>query len=113
MTHPPTRPSRRFSWKKPALVALVAANVALGVSLVTPWLPAGFPEAAPAKAQVAAGPSDYVMIPASLTSANQDILYIVDARTGNLTAAAYNRQNGITFIPPLALSQFFNQARAR
>ncbi|MEM1013131.1 MAG: hypothetical protein AAGI46_13035 [Planctomycetota bacterium] len=91
------------------LAALVGVNAVLGLSLAVPFLPG----ATPANAQVAAGPSDYVMIPATLTSANQDILYIIDARTGNLTAAAFDRQNGITFIAPLPLSQAFNQARGR
>jgi len=113
----PDATAPRARWKTPALIALVAANAAMAASLFAPWLP-GVPDAAPASAQ-AADPEiaammqpagEYLMIPATLTSANQDILYIIDTRSGNLTAAAFERQGGIEFIPPLPLSQFFQRA---
>lgn len=63
-----------------------------------------------AAAQQAGRPSEYLMIPARLTSVNQDVVYIIDTQTGDLTAAAYDAQQGIQFIDPLRLSQVFDGA---
>lgn len=108
----PLQQKLRASWKTPALAALCVANAALGLSLLADVLPAGF--AAPAKAQQQqqqiGRPSEYLLVPAQLTSANQEIIYIIDTQNGDLTAAAFNRQNGISFIPPLRLSQNFDNA---
>ena len=51
--------------------------------------------------------SEYLMIPANLISANQDIIYVLDTRTGALSALAYNRADGLTAVPPLQLGEFF------
>ena len=95
----------RDAWKTPALAALCVANGALGLALVGDVLPA----ASPARAAAMQGrPGEYLMIPATLTTANQDVIYVIDTQTGDLTAAAFDRQTGITFIPPLRLSQVIN-----
>lgn len=114
----PTIRRRRAGWKTPALAMLGVANVALLASL----LGTGLDAASPAQAQSAeAGaetsinaaaqvgrPSEYLMIPARLTNLGQDIVYIIDTQNGDLTAVAYDRQNGMQFIQPVRLSQAFN-----
>ncbi len=100
---------RRDAWKTPLIAALCVANAALGLSLVSDVLP--IDGASPATAAMQVGrPSEYLMIPAQLTSANQEIIYIVDTQSGDLTAAAFQRNSGINFIAPLRLGQSFQNA---
>lgn len=119
---PSTTRRRRAGWKTPALAILAVANAALLASL----LGTGLDAASPARAQNAqsaqadgqtsinaaqAGrPSEYLMLPARLTNLGQDIVYIIDTQSGDLTAVAYDRQNGMQFIQPVRLSQAFNNA---
>ena len=99
------KPSR---WKRPAIAALAVVNAALALALV-----GGTPDlASDAGAAQLGRPSEYLMIPARLTNLSQDIVYIIDTANGNLTAAAYDRQQGVQFIPPQRLSDAFNQAAA-
>ena len=97
------------AWKTPAIVALCVANAALGLSLVGEVVPG----VAPAKAAMQGGrPGDYLMIPATLTTANQDIVYVIDTNTGSVTAAVYSRQNGLQFLEaPLNRNQVFGNIR--
>ena len=102
----PTDTPRRGRWKTPMLAALGVANVALLASLL------GFDGASTADAQNAGRPSEYLMIPASLTNLNQDIVYIVDTNSGALTAAVYDRNNGLRFLEvPLSPNEVFGNAR--
>ena len=129
MTDTPARRRRRFTVKGVLAAALGVANAALLAALVFPGgvtPPAGdapaelslaslspdFAAAANANALAnqAGRPSEYLMIPARLTNLGQDIVYVIDTQNGDLTAAAYDRNNGIQFIAPLRLSQLFDQA---
>ena len=95
-------------WKRPAIAALAVVNAGLALALV-----GGTPDlAGDATAAQLGRPSEYLMIPARLTNIGQDIVYIIDTGNGNLTAAAYDRQQGVQFIPPQRLSEAFNQAAA-
>jgi hypothetical protein len=107
-----TESSRRagFSWSLPTLIVLGVANAALMLSLLgaTP----DFATRADAAAQVGR-PSEYALIPVSLTSTNQDVLAILDTQNGGFTAAAYDRNQGIQFIRVLPLGQQFDAAAGR
>ena len=97
--------SRTNSPKTAVVAGLVVANAALGLSLLGRHV-----EANTAEAQVGR-PSEYIMIPAELTSLNQDIVYIVDQDNGNTTAVAFQQNNkAMEFIAPVPLSRFFNEA---
>jgi hypothetical protein len=104
--------TRLFRSRRPVatsvLCLLVAGNVALAWSLLNPGQ--SLTPAANANAEFQPA-SEYLMVPAQLTSANQDIIYVIDTRSGNLSALAYDRQRGIEAIAPLRLSEFFERAR--
>jgi hypothetical protein len=106
----PVITTRRDRWKTAATVGLLVASGALALSLL-----GGSPDlATSADAQAQAGrPSDYVLLPASLNTANQEVLYVLDTQSGELTAAAVSRQGNrgtISFINPIPLREAFQGA---
>lgn len=52
-------------------------------------------------AQQGGRPSEYLLIPATLTNIGQDIVYVLDTQTGLLSAAAYDNNEGLRFIQPV------------
>ena len=106
---PPVRLKRRRRWSGGSflLAALAVLNAALLASLLGRFVPDNTAAAAQA------APSEYIMMPSRPLGLNQDILYVVDTRNGNMTVVGYN-QNGaaggsMEFLPPIPLSQLFRR----
>ena len=82
--------------------ALVALNVLLMAALVGRWMK---PTTAMAQA---AGPSDYIMVPAEVVGGNGALVYIVDTRRGQLSAMGLEN-NRLGSMAPLDLNRVFKQ----
>ena len=104
------RPARRRRWSGGSflLAGLAVLNAALLASLLGRFVPDNTAEAA-----MQAQPSEYILMPSRPLGLNQDILYVLDTRNGNMTVVGYN-QNGeaggtMEFLPPIPLSQLFRR----
>ena len=90
--------------KSKAVWALVALNVLLLAGLIGQWLK---PNAAIAQA-AGAGPSDYIMIPASLQGSPAQAVFIIDERNALLSARTFNGR-GFTDIKPIPLGRILSE----
>jgi hypothetical protein len=82
--------------------ALVALNVLLMAALVGRWM-----KPATAMAQ-AAGPSDYIIVPAEVVGGNGAIVFIVDTRRGQLSAMGLEN-NRLASMAPIDLNRVFER----
>ena len=85
----------KFVW------ALLALNVLLAAALLGQWLR---PNAA--QAQVAR-PSDYILIPATVQGLQQEVIYIIDTQSGQLSARTFDGRQFVD-MKPIDLKRFFS-----
>jgi len=83
--------------------ALVALNVLLLTALVGQWVR---PNAA--VAQVAARPSDYLVLPGTVQGSQTELIYMVDTQNGLLSARFFDGQ-AFQDMAPIPLNRVFNQ----
>ena len=106
---PETKPRRRWTGSSFLLAALAVLNAALLASLLGRFVPDNAAGAAAAQA----APSEYIMMPSRPLGLNQDILYVLDTRNGNMTVIGYNANGGnggaMEALPPIPLSQLFRR----
>ena len=94
--------------KSKLLWALVALNVCLLACLIGQWV-----GATTASAQAAGGGvSDYLLIPGTVQGSPSQIIYMIDERSGFLSARTLNN-NQLIDMPPIDLNRLFNPAPAR
>ena len=93
--------------KSKVLWALVALNVCLLACLVGQWV-----GVTTASAQPAAAVSDYLLIPGSVQGSPSQVIYMIDERSGILSARTFSG-NQLVDMPPLDLNRFFNPPPAR
>jgi hypothetical protein len=87
--------------KNKVIWALAATNVLLLLGLVTRLT-------APAQAQAAARPSEYLMIPGEIVGGNNAVIWLIDSRNRQLSAvtATQNGKNaGIEMMAPIDLKR--------
>ena len=83
--------------------ALVALNVLLLTALVGQWLR---PNAA--VAQVAARPSDYLVLPGTVQGSPTELIYMIDTQNGLLSARFFDGQV-FQDMAPIPLNRVFTQ----
>ena len=107
----PATPRPRRLWRGSSflLAALAVLNAALLASLLGRFVPDNSAVAAAAQG----APSEYILMPSRPLGLNQDILYVVDTRNGNMTVVGYNQTgNGggnMVFQDPIPLSALFRR----
>jgi hypothetical protein len=88
--------------KSAVLWSLGVLNVLLAIVLINRFLPSQ-----QAVAQVGR-PSDYIMVPATITGISGGVVIIVDTSKGELSAMSYNdAQNTLEPMPKIDLNQVF------
>ena len=87
--------------KSAALCALVALNVLLAVVFVNRQTPDN-------TARAQARPSDFLMVPGTVTGVSTGVIFIVDTSTGQLSAITYNdTRDAVVPLPKIDLNQVF------
>ena len=57
-------------------------------------------------------PSDYLLIPGSLSTGSMSMVYVIDTTSGKLAAMAYDDSSqSLTTMPAIDLNQIYNQRR--
>lgn len=91
--------------KSKVLWCLAGANIALGLMYVMPHL-----QQNAAAAQRVERPSDYVMIPGSISGSDRGVVYIIDTSNGMMSAVAYDDSSGtIEVMAPTDLIRTFEE----
>jgi hypothetical protein len=93
--------------KSKVLWALVALNVCLLACLVGQWV-----GATAASAQAAPAVSDYLLIPGNVQASPSQVIYMIDERSGFLSARTMNN-NQLVDMAPIDLNRLFNPAPVR
>lgn len=94
--------------KSKVLWALVALNVCLLACLVGQWV-----GVSTASAQAGGGGvSDYLLIPGSVQASQSQVIYMIDERSGLLSARTLNN-NQLMDMAPIDLNRLFNPAPVR
>ena len=89
--------------KSTVLWALAALNVLLAAIVVGRLLPEQ-----QAHAQAGGRPSDYIMVPATVTGITTGVVFIVDTSKGELSGMTYNDVNDrLEPMPKIDLAQVF------
>jgi len=88
--------------------ALIALNIVLAGCLVTQWLR---PNTAAAQAQLAARPSDYILVPGTVQGNPAQVVYMIDTQNGWLSARSFGA-NSIIDMAPINLNRLFNPQAA-
>jgi hypothetical protein len=96
--------------KTVALWALVAMNLVLLGSFVSKMTKSNT-----ANAQMSARPGDYLMIPGSVVGGVNDIVYVIDQTSHQLSAMSYDDASKqlVTMRPPRDLDRDFDSSSAQ
>lgn len=93
--------------KSKVIWALVALNVALLACLCGQWVGVTI-----ASAQAAPAVSDYLLIPGTVQGSTSQVIYMIDERSGLLSARTINN-NQLIDMPPIDLNRLFTPPPAR
>ena len=94
--------------KSKIIWGLLLANVALGFSLVLPYV-----RQQSAMAQRIERPADYLLIPGNISGADRGVVYILDTSNGLMSAVAYDDSTGrIEVMQPVDLIRVFEEGVA-
>lgn len=81
--------------------ALAALNVLLAVGLLTPLV-------APARAQAAARPGDYLMLPGEIVGGNSAVIWVIDSKNQQLSALTVDEnRKQLEMMAPIQLNRVF------
>ena len=98
---PTTAPRSRVSGKAFIFGALVVLNALLVVLFINKHTP-------DSQAHAQARPSDFLMVPGTVTGVSTGVVFIVDTSTGQLSAVTYNdTRDVVTPLPKIDLNQVF------
>ena len=89
--------------KNKVIWALAALNVLLALGLLTPLV-------APAEAQAAARPGDYLMLPGDIIGGNSAVIWVIDSKNQQLSAMTVDEtRKTLEMMAPIELRRVFGQ----